>query len=584
MKLRQVLILLLVACGLPATAGVGWAASLADQNLLWGTSVSGVETAASTELNADYAAIYVVDGEGGGAQMDLVFANSDTDQRLLVKGFNSSVGNVRLWTGGDIPVNALGVWSSTSNTSSLDPTQASVWTSRVGMSALDSGATMGSWTAATGGYYRDITVNAPAGTQSLLFGFGGTHGPGNAGVGVGQGFTRVEEVQAFAYKNTVNIDINGSNGEEAAPVNYSGFGVAGGGTWNSYAVNSPTAGGNVTPAQSANLSYSNGVASTVKFGLTECNPDNQAAHSNGFNALMDDYVAVRAPTMAGTSPTSTTFTLSGLNLTTKYSLYLFGQASTYPGCVTSYTIKGTTKSTTGNGSFDGTFTENRDFVKYTVKSNAGGAIDGTFTSAVNFGILNGLQLVEEGYEASVYEGNLLTNKPVAVSSDFQPDYAANNAVDGQGGDGGANNDLVFQSGDQNQRLIVHGFDSSIGLIRVWTGNDLAPLTLSIQSSTADQSDVNAFVGTTLVEVTSLVDGWMTDTDGRWYRDFAVNAPTGTKSLFFDFGSGNMLNGFGAGFARVAEIQAYAAVPEPSTIALLATSLVGLLAYAWRKRK
>jgi hypothetical protein len=579
MRLRNVLIILLVACGLLATAGVGWAASLADENLFWGTTVSGVTTASSADYPPDYISPYAINGLGGGAGWDLVFAPGNSDQRLVITGFNSSVGNIRLWTGGDLPVNAVGVWSSTTATSSIDPSEA-IWSPRVDMTTLDSGATMGSWTAATGGYYRDITVNAPAGTQSLLFGFGGSRGPGNAGAGTGTGFARVEEVQAFAYKNTVNIDIDGSSGAQAAPVTYSGFGVAGGGTWNAYTVYSAAAGGNVTPPQSENLSYSNGSASSVKFALSEANPDNQASHSGGLNALMDDYVAVRNPSVGGISPTSTTFTLSGLNLTTKYSLYLFGQPSTWEGVPTAFTIKGTTKATSGAG-FNGVLTENRDFVKYTLKPNADGTIAGTITAPANYGILNGLQLVEEGFEASVYEANLLTNKPVAFSSEYLPDYAANNAVDGQGGDGGPGNDFVFLPGDQNQRLIVHGFDSSVGLIRVWTGADLAPLSLSIMSSTVDQSDVGAFAGTELVSVPDLANGWMTDTDGRLYRDFAVNTPVGTKSLYFNFGNGNILQGAGAGFARVLEVQAYA-VPEPSTVAMLVTGLVGLL--VWRKRK
>ena len=49
---------------------------------------------------------------------------------------------------------------------------------------------------------------------------------------------------------------------------------------------------------------------------------------------------------------------------------------------------------------------------------------------------------------------------------------------------------------------------------------------------------------------------------------------------------NVLNGFGAGDPwPVAELATVpAATPEPSTLLLLATGLLGLLAYAWRKRR
>jgi hypothetical protein len=447
---------------------------------------------------------------------------------------------------------------------------------------------MGSWNKVDGvGYYRDVLVNAPTGTKSLLFNFGASHGPGLAGIGTGTGFARVQEVQAFSgYTKAVNLDLNGSNGTQATPVNYTGAGVAGGGVWNGYSVYSAT-GANVTPAQSNALQYSDGSNSTVKFALSETNPDNQAeGGAPSHNALMDDYVAVRAESMSGTNPTSTTFTLSGLDVRQKYSLYLYGNAASWGGCLTNFTVKNTTKGTNGN-SFDGIFAEGRDYVKFDVKAGTGGIITGNITSPSSYGILNGFQLVENGEEASIHEANLLRGKTVETTSEYST-YGKANILDGEGGDGNGANEFVFGSGDSDQRMIVHGVNSGVGLIRVWTGGDLAPTSVTIKSSTSDTLGFDNFDGSTVTELVSTTalasTDWQVDWEGRWYHDFTVNAAAGTQSLFFGFGNGNIGQGAGAGFARIQEIQAFAAVPEPAAITLFVTGVLGLLAYAWRKRR
>ena len=74
-------------------------------------------------------------------------------------------------------------------------------------------------------------------------------------------------------------------------------------------------------------------------------------------------------------------------------------------------------------------------------------------------------------------------------------------------------------------------------------------------------------------------------------NFTTNALGGnnTPSLPFTWDS-NTVNyiGFGGAFktGAVSTIDnvSVSAIPEPSTLALLATGLIGLLAYAWRKRK
>jgi len=70
-----------------------------------------------------------------------------------------------------------------------------------------------------------------------------------------------------------------------------------------------------------------------------------------------------------------------------------------------------------------------------------------------------------------------------------------------------------------------------------------------------------------------------------YFDLAASAPAGTQSLFFDFNDtrASSTKDYGHG-DRVFEIQGLAPIPEPGTMALLAIGLIGLLCYAWRKRK
>ena len=61
----------------------------------------------------------------------------------------------------------------------------------------------------------------------------------------------------------------------------------------------------------------------------------------------------------------------------------------------------------------------------------------------------------------------------------------------------------------------------------------------------------------------------------YYDDLAVNIPTGTQSLLFDFGN----PGIGKGFT---EIEAYAAAPEPSTYAMMFAG-AALVAFCLRRK-
>lgn len=90
--------------------------------------------------------------------------------------------------------------------------------------------------------------------------------------------------------------------------------------------------------------------------------------------------------------------------------------------------------------------------------------------------------------------------------------------------------------------------------------------------------------------------WTADAWQKWEIDYAVGASTfalmidGTTVSGIPVYSAENLTGlrFASGFNGSETTRFYldevAAVPEPSTFALLAAGLVGLLAYAWRKRK
>lgn len=192
----------------------------------------------------------------------------------------------------------------------------------------------------------------------------------------------------------------------------------------------------------------------------------------------------------------------------------------------------------------------------------------------------------------VSDDNLLSGE-TAASSSFVPDQAPALAVDGKAAvTGGANCDLIVN--DPEPRLVVSGFNSPISTIRIWGIGDVDPTAVTIKSSTSlitpttgsFASDLHTSFETPLVPYTNSLTWTAAGTSGDqpWavhYLEYSVSAPKGTQSLYFAFSPSP---NYGLGWTRICEVQAFAPIPEPSTLALCATGIAGLLAYAWRKRK
>jgi hypothetical protein len=179
-------------------------------------------------------------------------------------------------------------------------------------------------------------------------------------------------------------------------------------------------------------------------------------------------------------------------------------------------------------------------------------------------------------------GDVFYGMPAVASSNFTADYTAAMAVDGK--TGGAGCDMVFGNHDSNQRLVVYGFDSPLKRIRLWTDMDtLQPTGIGIRSSTSNNMSVDDAFATELVPMTSMATGdWTLSAGVGYYKEFFVNAPAGTESVLFSI-QGSPYTG-GDGFTRVCEVMGFTTIPEPATLSMAVVASVGLLAYAWRKRK
>lgn len=217
---------------------------------------------------------------------------------------------------------------------------------------------------------------------------------------------------------------------------------------------------------------------------------------------------------------------------------------------------------------------------------------------------------------TIADANLFSGAPAVASSHIPDYYPASGVTDGlcASTDHGDPDwySLVWDLGDNNQRVAITNFNAVNGIdtIRIWARpSHRTPAYLAVWSSTSANAGLNSsdlgwnqstgiadHFETALIPMTSLPVSKFAGHVGvdptnpsHSYADFAVNAPAGTKSIMLAFGEG-YYNDSGVwdsgvyGGAMTAEIQGFRAVPEPTTMVLLGNALVGLICYAWRKRK
>lgn len=160
-------------------------ASVADANLLNGKPVV---------ISTTYSGFTASDATDGTASQH-VFADNDSDMRLVVHGFNSRVKQIRIWRDmsdvNRVPAKVTIMSSTSKNTLLTNRFETTLVTSlSLGNNAFVDG-------------YSTINVDAPEGTQSLFFDFGDTDSLGNAhGV-------RIMEIQAMAIPEPSAITMIG---------------------------------------------------------------------------------------------------------------------------------------------------------------------------------------------------------------------------------------------------------------------------------------------------------------------------------------------------------------------------------------
>jgi hypothetical protein len=227
-------------------------------------------------------------------------------------------------------------------------------------------------------------------------------------------------------------------------------------------------------------------------------------------------------------------------------------------------------------------------------------------------IASSSQLFAAGTTALAPNGNILSPSVTTAHTQIPPASTFNGAktVDNliSSNNVPADTGLIFYGsetfnpgGGVNQQLLaMTGFNSSIGEIWIYSlTNDAlrVPEFVTIKSSTSSTTSLsdlsyetslvtNLQIGQTYFTHQPIVDVGQdpfyapSPTIGVRYAVIPVNAPAGTQSLYFDFGAGGSFGGNGA---RIQEIQAFAAVPEPSSIAIVCGAL-GTMLFSQRFRR
>jgi hypothetical protein len=171
------------------------------------TSFASTPTPPSGVFGGDKAVDNLITSNDTPADTGLIFFGSDNfdagaglnSQRVALTGFNSQIGEIWLYTlisdSQRVPASVT-IWSSTTSTVSLSTLSYSLLLNNhpLGLAAFSNVPTVIDPGAANVAYpfarYAKISVNAPVGTQSLMFDFleGATGGNG----------ARIQEIQAFS--------------------------------------------------------------------------------------------------------------------------------------------------------------------------------------------------------------------------------------------------------------------------------------------------------------------------------------------------------------------------------------------------
>jgi hypothetical protein len=216
--------------------------------------------------------------------------------------------------------------------------------------------------------------------------------------GMVSGLQLVEAEPAAALGGTpVNIDINGRSVTSQTNVTKSGAAAIGeaGDIWNAYVVDAANpAGGvlpSVDPAQSGFLLDADGNATTIKFDVASVCAD---APNFSIDDMANDNIFVEGLSAGTGFPTSTTFTISGLDVGEAYDLYLYSPAAFTPYAA-KFTIDGEVAATPIGTLFTGVWNEGMDYVVFSDVIAVGGVIECLMESANpdNYGMLSGLQIV-----------------------------------------------------------------------------------------------------------------------------------------------------------------------------------------------
>ena len=149
--------------------------SVNDSSLL-----GGMEVIASSEYNG-----YAASGATDKTSTQHVFADGDTDMRMVIHGFSSEIKQIRIWRDMSDPNRVpaiVTIKSSKNNNASLTD---------LFETPLAEAVVLGADAFSADGY-ATISVSAPAGTRSLLFDFGDVDSNG------GYYGLRIMEIQAFA--------------------------------------------------------------------------------------------------------------------------------------------------------------------------------------------------------------------------------------------------------------------------------------------------------------------------------------------------------------------------------------------------